>query len=190
MLGYAVGRAVSPAVPTATAATAQATPGDRSPEAGFARDMSTHHAQAVAMSMIAATRATDGEVRSVAYDIALTQQNQIGIMQTWLKYWHLDPTSDQKAMAWMPDGEASVKDGLMPGMASQQQMQQLEEATGKEVDRLFLRLILTHHLGGIHMVDGLLAQSDNADVRSLAENMKAGQQKELTVFQDLQKKVG
>lgn len=189
MLGYAIGRAVTPGAQPATAASATATPGDTSPEAGFARDMSTHHAQAVEMSMIAATKASDPEVRLLGYDIAMTQQNQIGIMQTWLKYWHLDPTSGQKPMAWMPDGAASVKNGLMPGMAGQAEMQQLRDATGKQVDVLFLKLILTHHLGGIHMVDGVLAETGNADVKALAENMKAGQQKELTVIQDLQKKV-
>ncbi|NUT22698.1 MAG: DUF305 domain-containing protein [Hamadaea sp.] len=189
MTGYAVGRVVTPTTPSATAATKQ-NPADDSPEAGFARDMSTHHAQAVEMSMIAAARATDPEVRQLGYDIALTQENQIGQMQTWLTFWGLNPTSDQPAMAWMPDGQASVKNGLMPGMASQAEVQELRDAKGKQVDILFLKLILTHHLGGIHMVDGLLAASKNPEVVSLAENMKAGQQNELTVIQNLQKKLG
>jgi len=188
MLGYAVGRAVSPATPSATAASTQ-TPADDSAEAGFARDMSTHHAQAVEMGMIAAARATDYEVRQLGYDIALTQENQIGQMQTWLVFWGLNPTSDQPAMAWMPDGQATLKDGLMPGMATQAEMQQLRDATGKQVDILFLKLIQTHHLGGIHMVEGLLAESKNPEVVSLAQNMKAGQQHELTVIQNLQTKL-
>jgi len=189
MSGYAVGRAVSPdAQPVTTASST--TPADDSPEAGFARDMSSHHAQAVEMAMIAAARATDPDVRSLGYDIALTQENQIGIMQTWLSFWGLNPTSASKPMAWMPEGTAALKDGLMPGMATQEQMQELRNAKGKQVDILFLKLILTHHLGGIHMVDGVLAESRNADVRSLAANMKAGQQREITVVQQLQKQVG
>jgi uncharacterized protein (DUF305 family) len=188
MLGYAVGRTVTPATASATAATAQ-TPADDSPEAGFARDMSTHHAQAVEMSMIAAARATDPEVRQLAYDIALTQENQIGIMQTWLTYWGLNPTSDQSPMAWMPDGQASVKNGLMPGMATQEEVQQLRDARGKQVDIIYLKLMLAHHLGGIHMVDGVVAEAKAAEVVALAQNMKAGQQHELTVIQNLQKKL-
>jgi len=189
MSGYAVGRAVSPdAQPVTTASST--TPADDSPEAGFARDMSSHHAQAVEMAMIAAARATDPDVRSLGYDIALTQENQIGIMQTWLSFWGLNPTSASKPMAWMPEGTTALKDGLMPGMATQEQMQELRNAKGKQVDILFLKLILTHHLGGIHMVDGVLAESRNADVRSLAANMKAGQQREITVVQQLQKQVG
>lgn len=38
-------------------------PGETSVEAGFARDMTTHHAQAVEMGLIAFQRATDIEVR-------------------------------------------------------------------------------------------------------------------------------
>lgn len=191
MSGYAVGRAVSPdAQPVTTASATTPSPADGSAEAGFARDMSTHHAQAVEMGMIAAARATDPDVRTLGYDIALTQENQIGIMQTWLTFWGLNPTSDQKAMAWMPEGSAALKNGLMPGMATQDEMQQLRDAKGKQVDILFLKLILAHHLGGIHMVDGVLAKSQNADVTSLAQNMKAGQQKEVTVIQQLQQQVG
>src|SRR6059058_3920136 len=58
-------------------------PGDTSPEAGFARDMSTHHAQAVEMAMVAWHTASDPEVRQIAYDIATVQENQIGTMQNW-----------------------------------------------------------------------------------------------------------
>jgi len=191
IFGYAVGRAVSPdAQPVTPASATTATPADDSAEAGFARDMSTHHAQAVEMGMIAAAKATDPDVRTLGYDIALTQENQIGIMQTWLTFWGLNATSDAQRMAWMPEGAAALKDGLMPGMATQDQIQQLRDAKGKQVDEIFLKLILAHHLGGIHMVEGVLAKTQNADVRSLAENMKTGQQREITVIQQLQKQLG
>src|SRR5437660_492540 len=67
-------------------------PGDISPEAGFARDMSTHHAQAVEIAMITWQKTTDPEISQMAYDVATVQQGQIGVMQTWLKDWHLLPT--------------------------------------------------------------------------------------------------
>src|SRR5574342_479316 len=56
------------------------TPGDESIEAGFARDMSEHHAQAVEMGMIAYQKANLPEVRTLGGDIAMTQQGQIGMM--------------------------------------------------------------------------------------------------------------
>jgi uncharacterized protein (DUF305 family) len=186
MGGYAVGRANSPS-PVATAA---ATPSDTSAEAGFARDMSTHHAQAVEMGMIAANKATNPDVRTLGADIALTQQGQVGMMQQWLRDWDLLPTGEQPPMAWMPEGSAALKDGLMPGMATQAEMDQLRNAQGKDVDILFVKMMMKHHLGGIHMVEGVLSQSHDPDVTWLAGTMKAGQQKEITAMQQLLKELG
>jgi uncharacterized protein (DUF305 family) len=158
------------------------TPGDNSVEAGFARDMSTHHAQAVEMSMIAYPKATNVEVKNSAYNIALGQQAEIGVMQTWLKDWHLLPTGTQARMAWMPHGQQELANGLMPGMATDAELSQLNNATGKQLDILFCQLMLRHHLGGIHMIDGLLAESHDAQVISVAETMKRNQQAEVDVF--------
>ncbi|MEV4010737.1 DUF305 domain-containing protein [Nonomuraea angiospora] len=60
-------------------------PADASVEAGFARDMQAHHAQAVQMTLIVRDRISDREVRTLAYDIATTQQQQIGQMYAWLQ---------------------------------------------------------------------------------------------------------
>src|SRR3712207_5353493 len=60
-------------------------PSDSSPEAGFARDMMVHHAQAVEMAEILRDKSESEEMRTLAADIALTQQAQIGQMQGWLQ---------------------------------------------------------------------------------------------------------
>jgi uncharacterized protein (DUF305 family) len=164
-------------------------PGDDSAEAGFVRDMSTHHAQAVEMGMIAYQKASDPEVRTLGGDIAATQQAQIGMMQSWLRGWKLDPTGSQPRMAWMPDAAGSVRDGLMPGVATDAEMATLRAATGKDVDVQFLTLMRQHHLGGIHMARGVLEMSDNDDVTWLAQTMVDGQQAEIAVIQSLLDKV-
>lgn len=167
------------------------TPGDDSAEAGFARDMSTHHAQAVEMGMWAYQKATNDEVRQMGYDIALTQQAQIGMMSIWLKDWHLEPTGSRPKMAWMPDGTKELSpDGLMPGMATDDQLEQLHNATGKDVDILFCQLMLRHHLGGIHMIDGVLQESHNSMVRQLAQTMKNNQQADVATLQRLLTELG
>ncbi|HEX6498209.1 MAG TPA: DUF305 domain-containing protein [Micromonosporaceae bacterium] len=165
-------------------------PGDHSPEAGFARDMSTHHAQAVDMAMMAYPKATLPEVRILAADIAMTQENQIGVMHTWLLNWHDSVNSLDPPMSWMPDGPEALHDGLMPGMATPQEMDKLRNATGKDVDILFCQLMLRHHLGGIHMVDGVLAVSHNQQVRDLATAMKTGQSGEVEVMHHLLDQLG
>ncbi|GAA2702545.1 DUF305 domain-containing protein [Micromonospora olivasterospora] len=155
-------------------------PGDASPEAGFARDMTTHHAQAVAMGLIAYQHGTDPEVVTIGGDIATGQQGEIGTMQTWLRSWGLDPTGSQPRMAWMPDGPAMVRDGLMPGMATPEEMAKLRAAKGRELDILFLDMMIRHHIGGIHMIDGILKASDEPDVVRTARAMKNTQQTDLT----------
>jgi uncharacterized protein (DUF305 family) len=166
------------------------TPGDTSVEAGFVRDMSTHHAQAVEMSMIAHANSDDQQIIDLAGDIAITQHGQIGYMQAWLDEWHLSPTGTQPAMAWMPEGSAAVVNGLMPGMATPAQMAALRKATGKDLDIMFLTLMRQHHLGGIHMAQEAVTLSKNKDVVNYAQTMVRSQQGELTVIADLLTKLG
>jgi len=176
------------------------TPGDTSPEAGFARDMSDHHAQAVAMAMIAwqAPLLTDTpqdtdvsqQIHSMAYDIALQQQNQIGQMTVWLQNWGLLATSSRPRMAWMPEGQQELDNGLMPGMATTDQINELSAAKGKALYVLFCQLMLRHHQGGIHMVEGILAETHNSQVRTLAETMQIGQSREITAMQGFLTQLG
>lgn len=164
-------------------------PGDTSPEAGFLRDMSTHHAQAVEMSMIAHSASTTPEIISLSSDIALTQHAQIGYMQAWLRDWDLSPTSSQEPMAWMPDAEGSIVNGLMPGMATPEQMTALRAMTGKPLDVEFLTLMRQHHLGGIHMAQEILKLSDDKNVTWLAGTMVTAQQGEINLIDMLLKKL-
>lgn len=166
------------------------TPGEDSPEAGFAREMMTHHGQAVSMGMIAYEHGTHPHVRALGIDIALGQQTEIGMMRQWLREWGLHPTGSRPPMAWMDDGEHLIaEDGLMPGMATAEEMTALREAEGIEVDRIFLELMINHHLGGVHMVDGVLELSDHPQVTFLAGQMKDMHHRELEVFRNLQAEV-
>jgi uncharacterized protein (DUF305 family) len=165
-------------------------PGEASPEAGFARDMSAHHAQAVEMGMIAFQKATLVDVRTLGGDIAITQQGQIGVMQTWLKTWGLGPNSSLAPMSWTPDGAAALVGNRMPGMATREEVEKLASATGKQVDILFCQYMLRHHLGGIHMVDELLKLNPRPEVRDLATAMKQGQTSEVQLLEGLLKQLG
>ena len=166
------------------------TPGDDSVEAGFLRDMAVHHAQAVEMSMIVHQKSDDPEIVYLASDIALTQHGQIGYMQAWLRDWHLSPTSTQQPMAWMPDSAGSVVNGLMPGMATPEQLAALRKATGKDLDIQYLKLMRQHHLGGIHMAQEAVKLSSNSDVDWLAQTMVTAQQGEITVIDNMLTKLG
>jgi uncharacterized protein (DUF305 family) len=154
-------------------------PVDGSAEAGFARDMSVHHAQAVEMGMIAFQKASRADVRSLGGDIANTQQAQIGIMSEWLREWGVPTNTSARPMSWMPHGESMLNGNLMPGMATREEVDKLQSATGEQVDILFLQYMIRHHLGGIDMVDGVLGMNPIPEVRTLAQGMKDAQQREI-----------
>ena len=166
-------------------------PGDNSPEAGFARDMSIHHAQAVEMGMAAYRKAQDPEIRTIGYDIATTQQYQIGMMQTWLDEWHLSPTGSRPAMSWMPDGKtALLPDGRMPGMATSEEIDKLKGTSGKDFDVMFCQLMLRHHLGGVHMADAAIKILKDKRELLLAQQIKQSQQLEITTLSAKLKDMG
>ncbi|KGN38013.1 DUF305 domain-containing protein [Knoellia subterranea] len=165
-------------------------PLDGSAEAGFARDMSTHHAQAVQMSLIVADRTEDPAIRTFAYDIATSQQGQIGQMFAWLKIWGLSPTGSQPAMAWMGSDHhgatsASGESVPMPGMASESDIARLSAARGVEADRIFLTLMIAHHKGGVQMAEAVLTRSDRDEVVTLAGAMKQAQTAEITTMEQM-----
>ncbi|MBE1592462.1 DUF305 domain-containing protein [Nonomuraea angiospora] len=170
------------------------TPGDTSPEAGFARDMATHHAQAVDMSFIVRDKGPAKEIRNLAFDIINTQANQRGMFLGWLQQWGLDPATDQKPMAWMSGhghgGAAAATPGSMPGMATPQELTQLKEAQGTQAEVLFLQLMIRHHEGGVQMAEGLLKLSTRAEVVSMAQKIVQGQSGEIKLMTELLKQRG
>ena len=178
-------------------------PSDTSVDAGFARDMSTHHAQAVAMAMTEYDRGEDPAVRSVARDIALSQQREIGVMSAWLQTWGLSRASTQPVMAWMrtlpgdmghghsgdaaegTDG-AGTADGAvaMPGFATSAELTELASASGRDADVLFLQLMIRHHRGGVTMAQEAVLTASEPDVRTFARAVVVTQSAEIEVMQD------
>lgn len=161
--------------------TRAATPGEGSAEAGFARDMATHHAQAVEMAVIVRERTDDPMVAGLALDIVLTQQSQIGRMNGWLDVWGLPATGLDRPMAWMGHPVA----GRMPGMASPEEIEWLTELSGEEADLEFLRLMIRHHEGGVPMAQALLERSEDEVVRRLASSILRSQQAEVRIMQEM-----
>jgi uncharacterized protein (DUF305 family) len=165
--------------------TRSTTPGDTSPEAGFARDMATHHAQAVEMSFVVRDATTDPVLRNLGYDIIVTQTAQRGMFMGWLQQWGLDQSSGRPVMDWMAGhghNAAKVTPGTMPGMATPQEMDRLRAAKGKDSEIMFLQLMIRHHEGGVEMSRGLLGLSDRPEVRNIAQHIVNGQSAEIKLM--------
>ncbi|TMU93492.1 DUF305 domain-containing protein [Streptomyces sp. DASNCL29] len=180
------------------------TPKDTSAEAGFARDMSVHHQQAVEMSFIVRDRTSDDEVRRLAFDIASTQATQAGMLQGWLDMWGLDKTSEDPPMTWMKHMSSDDMEGmdhgsmtgmgstykphdgsLMPGMATNSQLDALRKAKGKAAEVLYLKLMTAHHKGGVEMAKGAVELVKDSTEKHLAQTMVQGQQSEIQLMADM-----
>lgn len=161
-------------------------PLDGSAEAGFARDMVRHHAQAVEMAVLLRDNSNDPALRLLAFDIMMTQQAQIGVMNGWLAIWGLNTGTTEPAMTWMD----MPTTGAMPGMASQEELNRLREAKDMAADEQFLRLMIPHHRAGVVMAQALLDRSQHPQMRALAQSVVNSQQSEITYMQDLLKGMG
>jgi uncharacterized protein (DUF305 family) len=173
-----------------------AIPADTSVDAGFARDMQAHHGQAVELSRMIRDRTDDRDVRQLALDIMLTQNNQAGQMAGWLETWDLPQASSRPPMAWAGEGHehaaATSDDGdapqglaAMPGWVSSEDMARLEAAQGVDAERLYLQLMIPHHVGGVEMAEMAVDTAQGQQVRALAESIITSQTSEITVLETM-----
>ena len=121
----------------------------------FMQDMIPHHNQAVQMAELVEDRTNRPEVVDAAGRITLSQQDEMEFMERWL--------SDRGEQVPDPtDHEAMHTSHRMAGMATPEQMDALAASAGTEFDRMFLRLMITHHEGAVTMVEELLEQPGSA----------------------------
>lgn len=173
----------SPGEPAETATPGQELP---APETGplggdleFIKGMIPHHRQALEMAALAPERAADEKVASIAERIALGQKPEIAVMSQWLKNWG-EPVPLVRG-----NDHAEHDSNLMPGMATAQQVQQLEAASGEEFDRMFLTLMIAHHEGALTMVDKAAREGTSVLVEEKVADVGVTQAKEIEQMRGL-----
>ena len=143
----------------------------------FMEDMIPHHQQALDMSQLVAERTGQNSMVELARRIETSQKDEIEFMEQWLidrgqtppsRDWrshvggmsqeHSAHAHHQGMMPNMPQGT----EHMMEGMATMEEMAQLEAASGQAFDSLFLRLMINHHQGALTMVDTLLDEEGSA----------------------------
>lgn len=166
-------------------------PGTTTVDAGFARDMSTHHRQAITMAGYERDNTSNSALKVLAYDIETEQLFQVGEMQGWLDVWHLPLETTQAHMVWMgPEHAGHVVRGLMPGMATPAQLNRLESLHGKALDVLFLQLMIHHHQGGLVMAKYAQQHASEPYVRDLADSMVVAQSNEIIQMEQSLRQLG
>jgi uncharacterized protein (DUF305 family) len=120
----------------------------------FMSGMIGHHAQAIVMANWAPTHGASPSVQRLGDRIINAQKDEIVTMQRWLgDRLKPVPEADPAGMKMTMGGVEHVM--LMPGMLTEAQMKQLDQARGPEFDRLFLQFMIQHHRGAVSMVKDL-----------------------------------
>jgi uncharacterized protein (DUF305 family) len=135
----------------------------------FIAALTPHHESAVTIAEVAETRATSAGVRRLAAHIVAEQSAQVREMRAWLARRDAEPTPPPA-----PVREMEAQDLAM-----------LRDATGVEVDRMFLMMMRSHHAQGVSEAEDELKNGRNDFAVDLARNVKADQTREIARMNDL-----
>jgi uncharacterized protein (DUF305 family) len=138
------------------------------------------------MANIYEQNGTNADLRSRALEIEFEQTGDVRVMQDALASWNETGTPDV-AMEWMG---SPVPTDQMPGLATPAEIAQLQNARGAELDELFTRLMIQHHIGGIHMAEHAADAAKLDKVRTLANAMVHNQQREVDELNHVRQDLG
>lgn len=154
---------------TTSATSAEVNPHD----AMFAAMMIPHHEQAIEMSDLVPSRSDNRQLKDLAQQIKDAQGPEIETMSGWLKEWGMS------TMGMDHSGHG------MAGMMTDDDMQELEGLTGEAFDRKWLTMMIEHHEGAITMARRVKDSGSDERVRTLADQIITGQEKEITTMKGM-----
>lgn len=132
----------------------------------FAQGMIPHHEQAIEMADLALTNAESPDVKDLAERITAAQGPEIETMRGWLE-------------DWGEEAPSGMESSMGSGMMSDEEMGDLEAATGEEFDRMFLEMMKEHHESAIEMAQTELDEGENTEAKDLAQAIIDAQQAEI-----------
>lgn len=164
------------ATTAAAAAGASATFNDA--DVTFAQSMIPHHEQAIEMAELALDpkASASAKVKELATRIKGAQDPEINQMKTWL-------TARSKPTTMDTSGGHDMSN--MAGMMPVSDMDALAALTGKDFDKSWLDMMIAHHTGAITMAETEKAGGADAEMKKLADDIIAAQQKEITEMKAL-----
>jgi uncharacterized protein (DUF305 family) len=163
---------------TPAAGTGQAEHNDQ--DIAFAQGMIPHHQQAVDMAKLATERAADPKVKDLATRIQGAQDPEIQQLSGMLEKWGAPTEPTGSSMPGMDHGDTSGS-----GMMTDEEMQQLEQASGADFDRLWIQMMLKHHQGAVTMAKFELDKGGNADAKTLAQRIVDTQEAEISEMREM-----
>lgn len=191
VIGCARSGGAPTASPVLTPAATTASPSPGEPGAGadidraFIDMMVPHHQSAIEMAKLAQQRAEHDEVANLADGIVSAQQSEIAQLKAWRSDWFgSDETPPMEAMPIMPGV-------IMPGMPHGMEGGTMDMTADIEMlrtadpfDRAFLEAMITHHQSAIAAAEVILAQTEQPQIRTLAQDIVAAQQAEIDQMEE------
>ena len=155
----------------------------------FMQGMITHHAQAVEMTALIASRTGNKDIHLLGERISKSQADEMLFMKRWLELRGHKAESAGGGHSHHGHGSAHQ---MMPGMLTAKQMDALKNSKGVEFDRLFLSGMIQHHDGALVMVKELFdtaATGQDAELFNFASDVDSGQRAEIRSMQTLLEKL-
>jgi uncharacterized protein (DUF305 family) len=153
----------------------------------FMSGMIGHHAQAIEMARMAPTHGASPAVQTLAGRIINAQQDEIATMQNWLRD-RGQPVPEARPGPMKMNMNGMEHEMLMPGMLTEAQMHQLDQARGADFDRLFLTFMIQHHSGAVQMVQQLFSSwgaGQDETVFKFASDVNVDQTTEIARMQQM-----
>jgi len=146
-------------------------------DTSFMQNMILHHGQAVEMVALIEKRTNHRGISLLGKRISLSQKAEINMMRKWLsrRGQEIETKGGHGVHSMFPmsDMVKPSETPIMVGMLSPLQMITLEKAEDKIFERLFLRGMVQHHEGALHMVQGLLTKPGNGEDPELSNFLAA-----------------
>lgn len=152
----------------------------------FMTGMIHHHAQALVMARMAPTHGASASLQVLAGRIINSQNDEISLMEGWLR--DRNEAVPEPSAAGMDMKTHSVHSMRMPGMLTDEQLEELDAARGPEFDRLFVTYMIQHHQGAVTMVNQLFntyGAGQGDAIFKLASDISADQASEIARMQEM-----
>jgi uncharacterized protein (DUF305 family) len=140
------------------------TPNGKYSDAAFIDAMVPHHEGAVEMARVSLENAEHEEIRNLSRDVISDQQDEIEM------FGEIRDDVQGPTMDMVSDEEMNEAMGMMDAG---------ELARQRPFDRAFIDAMIPHHESAIAMAEVVLAESENPEIREIAGNIVASQEREI-----------
>ncbi|MEC4812863.1 MAG: DUF305 domain-containing protein [Scytonema sp. PMC 1069.18] len=142
----------------------------------FIDGMRLHHRGAIAMSKEAEQKSQRNEIKTLARNIIVAQNREENeLLSKWRQAWY--PKASVEPVAYGGEGQPMV-----PMSKEQQKSMAMVEDLGAadtEFDLRFMDAMIVHHEGAVVMAKDALTKSQRPEIKQLANEIIASQQKEI-----------